>query len=76
MKPELFHYLLRNHSLNCSHMSHITKVPVEHIAIWLHQNKAPRKNYRDQFEAGIFKWLILMGDTSPELKELLDEAQD
>ncbi len=73
MKTDLmFHYLMRKHSMNSTMLNNLAKtVPSVHVEAYM-AGKKVRKNYRDQIDAAIYRYLILMCDTSEELRELLE----
>jgi hypothetical protein len=66
----MFNYLLKYHGMNSTLLKNLSNAP--EIAVYAYiEGKKVRKNYRDQIDLAVFRFLLEMKDTSPELEELL-----
>ena len=71
---KLFAYLVSHHGMSINYLSSMSGVKASIIEDHIQRGKPLRKNYKMQLERGIYKFLLLMGDTSEELKGILDEV--
>jgi len=71
---KVFSYLVSVHGMSTQSLSTISGVKKDLIEAHYCYGKPLRKNYKMQVEHAMFKYLILMGDTSVELKEILCES--
>lgn len=72
MTAALLNYAIRQHGINSTLICKLADVKGEHITALLNGGKL-RKNYSMQIEAALCKYLILMTDTSEELRGILEE---
>jgi len=68
---KLFAYLVSHHGMNINKLCSISGVHGDLLEAHYCYGKPLRKNYKMQVERAMFKYLLLMGDTSEELKDIL-----
>ena len=71
---KLFTYLVAHHGMNITVLCLISGVNSALLTAHYCYGKPLRKNYKMQIERAMFRYLLLMGDSSTELKEILDEV--
>jgi len=70
---KLFTYLNTHHGMNIDKLCRLSAVDGTLLEAHYCYGKPLRKNYKMQVERAMFKYLLLMGDTSPELTAVLNE---
>ena len=71
---KLFTYLNTHHGMNIDKLCRLSGVDGALLKAHYCYGKPLRKNYKMQAERAMFKYLLLMRDTSVELKEILCES--
>jgi len=69
----VFSYLVSVHGMSTQSLSTISGVKRNLIEAHYCYGKPLGKKYKMQIERAMFRYLLLMGDISTELKEILDE---
>ena len=71
---KLFRYFVSVHGMSTHTLSTISGVKRNLIEAHYCYGKPLGKKYKMQVERAMFKYLLLMGDSSTELKVILDEV--
>jgi len=70
---KLFAYLIAHHGMTINKLYAMSGVSRDLLDAHYCYGEPLRKNYKMQVERTMLKYLLLMGDSSTELKEILDE---